>query len=92
MTATEMKHISQVRGFDREQPRRTTDPDAGGLMTKHGWLSWEDIAEVDGKLAQDANGNRVVRFPVAYERLGNGELRPIYREIPEHVLAQGERQ
>ena len=65
------------------------DPYAGGVMTKHGWLSRHDLEQGHALLTRDANGNRVVQFPVAYERMGTGELRPIYRAIPEHVLARG---
>ena len=60
-------------------------------MTKHGWFSWQDITEADGRVSQDVNGNRVIQFPVAYETLGSGQRRPIYREIPDYKLAEGER-
>ena len=82
-----MRAIGDYLG--EERPRRTGDPDAGGIMTKQGWLSFEDIGGAGGKLTTDAWGRRVVQFPVAYEP---GSGRPIYREIPEHVLAEGERQ
>lgn len=79
------KHISETRGFDaRPQPARSADPDSGGIMTRQGWLSWADIHEADGRLTNDANGNRVLQFPTWTKELGRH-----YRVIPEHKLAEG---
>ncbi len=68
---------------------RGTDQD--GVMTKHGWFSWDDLHKADGKFTQDVNSNRVIQFPVTYERLGSGAMRPAYREIPSEKLVEGER-
>lgn len=77
-----MKAISQFIG--QERPRRTDNPDEGGLMTKQGWLSHTDIGQAGGRFVKDRNGNRVLQFPCDVDA-----GRPMYRTIPEHKLAEG---
>lgn len=84
-----MRHIGDVsRGMGNPQPRGVPDPYAGGIMTKHGWLSYEDLGEVDARVTRDVNGNRVVQFPVRYEKRG-GQRVPIYRDISDEKLEEG---
>jgi hypothetical protein len=81
-----VRHIGDVsRGMGNPQPRGVSDPYAGGFMTKHGWLSYEDIGEAGGRVVTDARGNRVIQFPYAYSAAGN----PMYREIPDYKLDEG---
>lgn len=81
-----MRHIADVtRGMGTPQPRGVSDPYAGGIMTKHGWFSFEEIGEADGRVIVDVNGNRVLQFPYAY----NSRHEPMYRDIPQHKLDEG---
>lgn len=81
-----MKPIGEVMaGMGNPAPRGSADMDAGGVLTKHGWFAWEDIGGAEGKFDYDANGERVLRFPVAYSAGGGA---PIYRALPEHVTDQ----
>ena len=79
-----MGNISTPTAFQGAQ--RSQDPDAGGIMTKHGWFSDEDLRGVAHRFVYDRNGERVLQFP--YGVAINGE--PLYRAIPEHVVAQRE--
>lgn len=54
------------------------------IQTKHGPMTPLDLAGTGGRITRDSSGRRVVQFPVAYEH-----GRPIFREIPEHKLAEG---
>ena len=69
-----------------EGPSRSSDPYAGGYMTKHGWFSYADIDDAGGRFVYDKNGERVLQFPCAYDEA----RRPIYRAIPDHVVQQHE--
>jgi hypothetical protein len=81
-----MRHIGDVtQGMGNPQPRGVDDPYAGGIMTKHGWFSAEDIGQAEGRIARDAKGNRVLQFPYAH----NGRHEPMYRDIPTHKLEEG---
>ena len=78
-----MRHIGDVtRGMGSPEERGRTDPYAGGIITKHGWFSYEEVGEHGGVLRTDDRGNRVVQFP---------EFGQYYRPIPEHKLDEGER-
>jgi len=61
-----------------------------GIQTEHGWFAMEDLFEAQARFVYDRNGERVLQFPYAYERTGNGETRPLYRDIPEHVVKERE--
>jgi hypothetical protein len=61
-------------------------------MTEHGWFSMADLHEAQARSVTDKNGHRLFQFPIAYERMGNGELRPIYRDIPDCVVDEHERE
>lgn len=67
-------------------PVRSHDPYAGGVMTKHGWFSAEDLRGVHHRYVYDRNGERVLQFPDSVTVMGQ----PMYREIPEWVVAQRE--
>ena len=90
VTATwkRMGDVAAGMGMGDMQDRGTSQD---GVMTKQGWFSWDDLGKADARLGNDCNGNRVIQFPVAYERLGNGQMRPIYRDIPDEKLVEGER-
>lgn len=80
-----MRALGEVLApWERETPNEP-GADQDGILTDHGWFSWEELHEVDAKFEQDRNGDRIIRFPVAYETLGNLTRRPIYREVPEWV-------
>jgi hypothetical protein len=79
-----MKSIGEFIG--REQPRRTDDPDAGGVMTKHGWLSQQDLREAGAWIHSDENGRRIIRFKGL-----DDQGRAYFREIPDYKLAEGAR-
>ena len=81
-----MRHIRETRGFDaRPQPPRSRDPDAGGIMTKHGWFSDADIGAAEGRIITDAHGHRVLHFPTWSNERGKHD-----RVIPEHKLVEGD--
>lgn len=61
--------------------------DQGGVMTKHGWLSWAAIEDAGGRFVQDAHGHRVLHFPTWTKEGGRH-----FRQIPEHKLTEGDRQ
>ncbi len=81
---TELTHIGKYIG--RERPFRTNDPDRGGVMTKHGWFSRQDLDEASARVVTDRNGERVIQFP--YAIAANGQ--PMYRDVPDHVVDQHE--
>lgn len=86
-----MRAIGEVLApWEREAPREP-GADQEGVMTDHGWFSWADLHEADGKFETLPNGRRIIRFPVGYETLGNLMVRPFYRDVPEWVLREGER-
>lgn len=60
----------------------------GSIETKHGRFTRGDLGEVEALTTRDRAGRRVVQFPVGFFRTAEGVRRPIYREIPEHVLAE----
>jgi hypothetical protein len=79
-----------------EQERRTENPDAGGFMTKHGWVSWQDFHDAQGKV-EYVNGLALIRFPIRYDRDGymaDGTPRwhATYRDVPDYVLDEAEAQ
>lgn len=57
----------------------------GGVMTKHGWLSWADIEGAGGRFVRDAHGRRVLQFPTWTKEGGRH-----YRPVPEHKLTEGD--
>ncbi len=77
-----MRAIGDLIG--EERPRRTENPDEGGIMTKQGWLSYEDIGNAQGRFVSDGQGGRIVQFPYDVDA-----GRPLYRPIPEHKLVEG---
>jgi hypothetical protein len=79
----EMVHISAFT--DAPRPQRTADPNAGGIMTKHGWFSYEELAAVQARTVT-VEGQRVVQFPIRYE-----DGQPVYAPIgPEHAKTRQE--
>lgn len=69
----------------REQARRSDDPDAGGVMTKQGWFSHEDLAHAGAWAHPDENGKRVIQFKSL-----DDQGRPYFRNIPTWKLPEGE--
>lgn len=79
-----MRHIGELVG--REQPRRGSgDMYAGGVMTKHGWFSEQDLRDAGAWIRPDENGHRVIQFKGLDEH-----GRPYFRMIPDYKLAEGE--
>lgn len=75
-----MRHIGDVtRGMGRPEERGASDPYAGGVISEHGWFSMDDIIEAGARFLYDRNGERVIQFPP-------------FRDIPEHVVDQHERE
>ncbi len=63
-------------------PIHDADPYAGGVMTRHGWFSFEELDRNEVRYTTDRNGRKVLQFPFSREASG----RPMYREIPGHVI------
>jgi|JI10StandDraft_1071094.scaffolds.fasta_scaffold77346_4 hypothetical protein len=63
-------------------PSRSSDPYQGGYMTKHGWFSHQDIADMGGRENYDSNGELLIQFPVR----SSPTMGPQYRDIPAHVV------
>jgi hypothetical protein len=59
---------------------------SGGFQTEHGWMSNEEIAEYHGRFIYDRNHRRVLQFPYT---VTHGV--PQYRDIPDHVVDEHER-
>jgi hypothetical protein len=82
-----MRRVGDVMaGMGNPQPHGARDPYAGGVMTKQGWFSFEEITETGGKLTEDQYGRPIVQFPTWSRELGMH-----YRVIPEHKLEEGGR-
>ncbi|MCA9878492.1 MAG: hypothetical protein KC442_11940 [Thermomicrobiales bacterium] len=79
-----MGNISTPAAFTG--PSRSQDPYAGGVMTKHGWFSAEDLRGVHHRFVYDRNGERVLQFPYSVTVIGE----PMYRGIPDHVVRERE--
>ena len=77
-----MGNISTPHAY--QGPSRSDDPYAGGVMTKHGWFSYEELDANEATFTHDRNGRRVIQFPNSREVSG----RPMYRVIPEWVLRE----
>lgn len=77
-----MGNISTPKAF--QGASRSDDPYTGGVMTKHGWFSYEELEANEVRYTQDRNGRNVLQFPFSREASG----RPMYRTIPEHVLRE----
>lgn len=77
-----MGNISTPRAY--QGPSRSDDPYTGGVMTKHGWFSYAELDANQARYTTDRNGREVIQFPFSREASG----RPMYREIPEHVLRE----
>lgn len=66
-------------------PSRSSDPYAGGYMTKHGWFSEQDLADAHAMKDYDPNtGELRIRFPVRYSPTMGAQ----YRAVPAHVEAE----
>lgn len=65
-------------------PSRSSDPYAGGVFTKHGWFSFEELEANEALFTKDRSERRVIQFPYSREVSG----RPMYRVIPGHVLRE----
>jgi hypothetical protein len=95
MTTDSMTHIGAFIPKPGEQ--RTADPDAGGVMTKHGWFSKEDLASAQARVITH-NGQRVIQFPIRYELTGFADpvtgkpaMEPVYAPVgPEHAKTRQE--
>ena len=81
-----MGNIATPTAF--QGPARSRDPYAGGVMTKHGWFSNEDLRAVHHRWIYDRNGERVLQFPYSVTVMGE----PLYRALPEYVVAERETQ
>jgi hypothetical protein len=77
-----MRAVAELVPAPRAQ--RTHDPYAGGVMTKHGWFSYDEITAMGGKLTEDQYGRPIVQFPTWSKELGRH-----FRVIPEHKLKEG---
>lgn len=81
-----MSNISVPHQF--QGPSRSQDPYAGGVMTKHGWFSYAELDAAEVRYTKDRDGRKVLQFPFSREASG----RPMYREIPAHVMREQDAQ
>lgn len=82
-----MRRVSDVMaGMGNPQERGAPAPYAGGVMTKRGWLSYDEITAAGGVLTEDQHGRPIVQFPTWSKELGRH-----FRVIPEHKLKEGGR-
>lgn len=80
-----MRRVGDVMaGMGNPSARGAPDPYAGGVMTKQGWFSYEDIRGAGGIVTEGPYGRPVVQFPTWSKELGRH-----MRVIPEHKLAEG---
>ena len=74
-----LKQISAGMGT----PKSTgADPYAGGVMTKHGWFSFDELEQWGARETYDSNGELLIQFPVR----SSPTMGPQYRDIPAHVV------
>jgi hypothetical protein len=82
-----MRRVGDVMaGMGNPQPHGARDPYAGGVMTKQGWFSDQDIRAAGGLTTEDQYGRRIVQF-----RTWSRELGMHYRVVPAHQLEEGGR-
>lgn len=64
-------------------PKSTgADPYAGGIRTKHGWFSYEELEQYGARETYDSNGELLIQFPYSVTVMGG----PMYRPVPAHVV------
>jgi len=79
-----MRNISTPHAY--QGPSRSADPYVGGVITKHGWFSDEDLRCVHHRWISDRNGHRLLQFPYSVTVMGE----PMYRAIPDYVIRERE--
>jgi len=72
-----------MAGMGNPKSHGAHDPYAGGVLTKQGWFSYDEITASGGNLTEDQYGRPVVQWPTWSKELGMH-----YRVIPAHKIEE----